>query len=139
MKIINVIIERAVACMTRALPNDRSLAQPDFNFEASDDITTGHCYVMAEVLHHILRERGIHTRAYYVRLDRFFDGKRTIHWFLRPQDGSVIDPSAAQFAKYSWEVPYDEGKPSSFRLPRGRLSGRGTELLRRMKQLSGGD
>lgn len=51
----------------------------------------GHCYVASEALYHLLgRDSYIPTRA---RLCG------ETHWWLRHQDGDVLDPTAAQFSE----------------------------------------
>lgn len=66
--------------------------------------TTGYCYVVAEVLYHYLAPEGY--RPYVMKT-----GGNDTHWFLKGQDGKVIDLTDDQFDE---RLNYSEGKPQNF-------------------------
>jgi len=66
--------------------------------------TTGYCYVVAEVLYHYLAPEGYRPCVMKT-------GANDTHWFLKGQDGSVIDLTEDQFDEL---LNYSEGKPQNF-------------------------
>jgi hypothetical protein len=81
------------------LPSDRL---PKFR---DRPLPYGACYVASETLYYLAREAGIPLLPYGI----VHEG--VSHWFLRTEDGTVFDLTAAQF---STPVPYDEGKRRAF-------------------------
>ena len=87
---------------------------------------TGHCYVATESLYHLLG--GAESGATPMNLQHEGDQ----HWFLRLEDGSLVDPTAGQFRT---PVPYDQARGRGFLTKKP--SKRAAEVIRRVKQGSG--
>jgi hypothetical protein len=65
---------------------------------------TGHCYVAAEATYHLAGERAGFR-------PHFMGWEDSPHWYLADDDGTVIDPTVAQFG----EVPdYSLGRGKGF-------------------------
>lgn len=84
---------------------------------------TGHCYVCAEALHHLLGG----SEAGWV--PQFIRWENAPHWYLKhPATGTILDPTAEQFNQ---PVPYDQGSGKGFLTKEP--SKRAQELLDRVK------
>lgn len=99
-----------------------ALLKPEYRrrVEAGAHPLTGHCYVASETLYHAT---GRTLRPQVVRHEG------GTHWYLRAQDGTVVDLTAEQF---STPVPYHRGRGCGF-LTR-RPSQRSQVLLTRLKK-----
>lgn len=99
------------------------LLKPAYRDQPRRTPTAGHCYAASEALYHLLggREAGLVPVVL-----RHEEGP---HWFLRADDGSILDPTADQFA-----TPPDHaaGKGCGF-LTRD-PSRRAAEILRRLSE-----
>lgn len=51
----------------------------------------GHCYVASEAAHHLLKRIGVHSTPMQATVDGIS------HWWLRLDDGSVLDITSDQF------------------------------------------
>jgi hypothetical protein len=71
-------------------------------WRGSPDPLAGHCYVACEAVYHASGQR---LRPTFVRHEG------APHWYLRTDDGQVIDPTAGQFKT---PVPYDLGRGKGF-------------------------
>lgn len=71
-------------------------------WRGSPNLMAGHCYVAAEAMHHLSEGR---LRPQFIRHEG------APHWFLRDEDGTVVDPTADQF---STPVPYEQGRGKGF-------------------------
>jgi hypothetical protein len=76
-------------------PGYRSMHDPE-------NPTAGHCYHAAEALWHLLDGRASGWTPYVHREE---DG--VTHWWLRHRDGTIADPTAAQYQ--GDPLPYDRG------------------------------
>lgn len=65
----------------------------------------GHCYVASEVLYHFLGGARSGLKP------QFVVHEDQPHWFLKDEDGGVIDPTAGQF---DTPVPYDQAVGKGF-------------------------
>lgn len=65
----------------------------------------GHCYVASEALYHLLGGKAEGWKPMSIQ----HEGGP--HWFLKHEDGAVIDATADQFRT---PVPYDEGRGCGF-------------------------
>lgn len=65
----------------------------------------GHCYVASEALYHLMGGKGAGLTPQFVRHED------QPHWFLRHQDGTIVDPTAEQFGT---PVPYDQARGCGF-------------------------
>lgn len=74
-------------------------------WRGSDNGVAGHCYVACEAIYHTL---GGKDAGWTPQTIRHEGGP---HWFLRHEDGTVVDPTADQFRT---PVPYDEGRGCGF-------------------------
>lgn len=74
-------------------------------YQGHDNPVAGHCYVASEAIYHRLGGKG---GGWTPQTLRHEGGP---HWFLRHQDGSILDPTADQFHT---PVPYDQGKGCGF-------------------------
>lgn len=70
-----------------------------------DPVETGHCYIAAEALFHLLGGKEAGYTAYVMRVDD------DTHWFLKDRKGKILDPTAAQFPD---GVDYSKGRPCGF-------------------------
>lgn len=83
----------------------------------------GHCYVASEAYYYLARiVYGDEPTVWQVTFGTIFfqggTGKvrpeyRTSHWFLKDEDGKIIDITDAQFVKPQ-SVPYDKAKRKGF-------------------------
>lgn len=87
--------------------------------EGACDPMTGHCYVAAEALFHLLPG----SKAQFIRHEG------APHWFVLSPQGEIIDPTASQFKT---PVPYDQAKGKGFMTKEP--SARARELMNRIKQ-----
>lgn len=71
-------------------------------WKGSANEKAGHCYVACESLFHL---SGKTLKPYFVRHEG------SPHWFLRTQDGKIIDPT---FEQFSTPVPYAKGIGKGF-------------------------
>lgn len=85
----------------------------------------GHCYVASEVLYHQLGGKAAGWTPQTVR----HEGGP--HWYLKHQDGTVIDPTCDQFVT---PVPYEEGRGCGFLTKQP--SKRAQELMARIDTLA---
>lgn len=85
----------------------------------------GHCYVASEAIYHKL---GGKVAGWTPQTIRHEGGP---HWYLKNQDGTIIDPTCDQFET---PVPYDQGHGCGFltRQP----SKRAQEVLGRLNALA---
>lgn len=67
----------------------------------------GLCYVATEALFHALGGYDCGLRVFRIEEHEGFD-----HWFLRQRDGTILDPTVAQFERVP---PYDSARGASFR------------------------
>lgn len=84
-------------------------------------LVAGHCYVASEVAWHLFGGRDSQWHPMFIRHEA------EPHWFLRADDGEVMDITAAQFVT---PVPYEQARGKGFltREP----SRRAAEVLRRI-------
>ena len=66
---------------------------------------TGHCYVAAESLFHLLGGKAAGLKPTTIRHEG------SVHWWLVDSEGEVLDLTADQFRT---PVPYSEGRPRGF-------------------------
>lgn len=88
----------------------------------------GHCYHASEVLYHLWGKEHGYTPAHV----EVYMGKTwgwVGHWFLRGEEGSVLDITAAQFGKI--RIPYKHAIGCGFLTKRP--SKRAQEIIRRLK------
>lgn len=85
----------------------RDLLRPSYRAKvaAGANPLTGHCYVACEAIYHLCGGKDSGLRPQTIQ----HEGGP--HWFLRDADGSVVDPTAAQF---STPVPYENGRGCGF-------------------------
>lgn len=67
--------------------------------------TFGHCYVASEAAYHLLGGKDTGWKAYYVK------HLGCPHWFLKHNDGNVLDLTANQFKV---PVDYSKGRGTGF-------------------------
>ena len=72
------------------------------------DVTTGHCYIAAEALYHLI---GGKKSGYKPRVAR--DGEDETHWWLE-KDGHKLDPSKKQYTKIGEKPPYHLARACGF-------------------------
>jgi hypothetical protein len=78
-----------------------------------DNPLIGHCYCAAEAAYHLLGGRQ-NSLSVYVLLHRTWPqglAKGETHWFLKDQDGNIIDPTAEQF---DIPIEYDKATKTGF-------------------------
>lgn len=79
------------------------LLKPKYRFmHDAQNPTAGHCYHAAEALWHLL---GGKASGWLPQVHREDDG--VTHWWLRHTDGTIADPTAAQYQDDL--LPYDRG------------------------------
>jgi hypothetical protein len=74
-------------------------------YRGNPNPVAGHCYVASEALFHRL---GGKSAGWTPQSIRHEGGP---HWYLKNQDGTIIDPTADQFET---PVPYDQGRGCGF-------------------------
>jgi hypothetical protein len=92
----------------KAVEDVRSCLSDDLRkkeYRGNPNPVAGHCYVASEVLYHQLGGKGAGWTPQSIR----HEGGP--HWYLKHQDGSLIDPTADQFTT---PVPYAQGKGCGF-------------------------
>ena len=91
------LVQQVRSCLTEELRKKEYRAHPN--------PVAGHCYVASEALYHKL---GGKSAGWTPQSIRHEGGP---HWYLKNQDGTVIDPTADQFVT---PVPYSQGKGCGF-------------------------
>lgn len=89
-------------------------------WRGSTNLLAGHCYVAAETLYHFLGGKEAGWTPMFIRHGG------SAHWFLRHQDGRVLDPTEGQFTV---PVPHEEGRGKGFLT--ARPSQRSQQLIKR--------
>ncbi len=92
--ISNTVLRVQVACAEHP-----ELLQPKYRDNRHP--LRGHCYIACEVVAHLHPRLKPHHVAH----------EGSPHWFLKAEDGSIIDPTAEQF---STPVPYSRGRGCGF-------------------------
>ena len=75
--------------------------------EDGDHVSTGHCYIAAEAIYHLLGGKEAGLKPYVAR-----EGDETHWWIQRGQE--IIDPTAEQYLSIGLYPPYSKGKGSGF-------------------------
>lgn len=70
-----------------------------------DHPTTGHCYIAAEALYHLLGGKDNGLAAYVIKK------RNWTHWFLKDENGNILDPTRDQF---DGRPPYESGRKTGF-------------------------
>lgn len=98
------------------------LRKPDYR--GHQNPVAGHCYVASEAIYHKL---GGKAAGWTPQTIQHEGGP---HWYLKHEDGTIIDPTADQFGT---PVPYEKGRGCGFltRQP----SARTQQVLDRLAQL----
>jgi hypothetical protein len=119
-----------------SLASAPDLLKPDWRRRNADGHPmTGHCYVAAEALWHLL---GGPAAGWTPRVLGFADDRswRAVepgeqgltHWWLEHEDGRRLDPTGDQFAT---PVPYERGRYQAF-LTNAKLAGRPSIRTRKL-------
>ena len=74
-------------------------------YRGNPNEVAGHCYVASEVIYH---ELGGKAAGWTPQTIQHEGGP---HWYLKNQDGTIIDPTADQFET---PVPYSDGRGCGF-------------------------
>jgi hypothetical protein len=74
-----------------------------------DNPTAGHCYAAAEALYHLLGGKAAGLTPQVGR-----DETGGTHWWLRTDEGRIIDPTAEQYTSRGLTPPYAHGKGAGF-------------------------
>lgn len=109
-------LEETIQTLLRG--NDR-LRKPEFR--GGPDLR-GHCYVASEVYYHAMGGEGLTPETV-----RHEGG---VHWYLRQDDGLVVDLTAEQFTD---TPPYSKGRGRGFLTKKP--SKRAQEILVRMEEI----
>lgn len=73
-------------------------------YRGNPDPVAGHCYIVAEVIYHILGVSGL--------TPMFIRHEGQPHWYLRDDtNGTYIDPTGSQFKTL---VPWENGRGKGF-------------------------
>ena len=72
------------------------------------DVSTGHCYIAAEALYHMIGGKKSGYASYVAR-----DEDET-HWWLQNKSGQILDPSKQQYTKMGLRPPYHNGRACGF-------------------------
>lgn len=98
-----------------------TLGRPDDEWsQVAPDELAGHCYQVCEAYYHgVSSERRAQLTpqqvSWTVEHFMFEDGEVEVsHWFLKHDDGTIIDPTAEQFEGMATTVPYDEATGRGF-------------------------
>jgi hypothetical protein len=93
----------------RALVNDvRSHLTDDLRkapYRGNPNPMAGHCYVASEAIYHKLGGKSEGWTPMFIKHEG------APHWFLKHEDGAIIDATADQFKS---PVPYDEATGKGF-------------------------
>lgn len=73
------------------------------------DDPRGWCYAASEALYYLAGGKNAGLTPMQASIE--IDGERVSHWWLKESDGSIIDPTAAQF---DFPFPYELGKGRGF-------------------------
>ncbi len=93
----NDLVKDVRSCLTE------DLRKPAYRDKPNQ--VSGHCYVASEVLYHKL---GGKAAGWTPQTIQHEGGP---HWYLKNQDGAIVDPTADQFET---PVPYTEGRGCGF-------------------------
>lgn len=119
--VVNQILEETPTLKTKlyqTLTQCDDLRQKQYHGNANT--VAGHCYIVSEVLQHIL---GKDWLSYHIKHEGL------PHWFLKHKTtGEILDATKDQFKT---PVPYENAKRQPFLT--NHLSKRAQELLRRMQ------
>ena len=85
---------------------DDSLLKPEYIGKGHK--LHGHCYVAAEAYYHL-----------WGKVDGYFpvrakDGHGVTHWWLQHKDGTIVDPTSAQYRMVGEVPPYNKGIKGGF-------------------------
>lgn len=74
---------------------------------------SGHCYIAAESIFHILGGKKAGYKSYVLNHAVWPDGLDTgeTHWFVKNKDGKIVDPTAKQF---DIPIAYEKGIACGF-------------------------
>lgn len=89
-------------------------------WRGTTNLLAGHCYVVAETLHHLLGGSECGWKPMFIRHEG------APHWFIQHREGRVLDPTAGQFQT---PVVYEKAIGKGFLTPRP--SQRAQELIKR--------
>lgn len=78
--------------------------------QASNVSSTGHCYIATEALFHLLDGCKNKLKPYCATY--YEDGMRCSHWWLKDEDGNILDPTADQYIDV--DPPYSLGRGCGF-------------------------
>jgi hypothetical protein len=87
---------------------------------------TGHCFVAAEALYHLMGGKGSGFIPHVGHVDS------GTHWWVVGPDGGIWDPT---FDQFDHPVDYASGRGTGFGVPGGGPSKRTQELMRRIRRL----
>lgn len=73
------------------------------------DDPTGWCYVASEAIYYLAGGKAAGITPVQAKV--IIDGKEVSHWWLRDEDGSIVDPTATQFHS---PFPYEKGRGRGF-------------------------
>lgn len=96
--------------------------RPEYASDPSRNHYTGHCYAASEALYHLLGGKKVGLKPMNMRVDG------VSHWFLRADNGMIIDPTALQFDPPGLDYSPAKGRGFLTRHP----SKRATEIIRRV-------
>jgi hypothetical protein len=94
-------------------------------YKGDPGLYTGHCYIVSEVIYHLAGGWGTGWKPMFVYVNGY------PHWFLKHEDGMILDHTAGQFGKTP--IPYDKARGKGFLTKR--LSKRASILLERTRAL----
>ncbi len=73
----------------------------------------GHCYVASEALYYLIRQLNLTNYLTY-KPCRGKDDKGIVHWWLKNEDGNILDVTVNQYLSVGVPPPYIVGKCSGF-------------------------
>jgi len=98
-----------------------TLGRPDDEWsQVAPDELAGHCYQVCEAYYHgVNSEQQAQLTPQQVSwtVEHFLFEESEVevsHWFLKHDDGTIIDPTAEQFEGMSTTVPYDDATGRGF-------------------------
>jgi hypothetical protein len=103
-------MNRLIARIQRHLTDD--LLSPKWRELRTDDPLSGHCYITAEALWHLIGGKASGYMPHVLTHAAWPEGldPGETHWFLR-KSRRILDPTAGQF---DGEIAYDKGRACGF-------------------------
>ncbi len=74
----------------------------------ADEYCTGHCYIAAEALYHLIDGADAGLKVFVASYEE------GTHWWITNNKGKIFDPTKIQYTAYGEQPPYEKGRRGGF-------------------------